>query len=248
MSGYNRGSFQQPVTGNFQNSGMGGFQGSQMGGIQPYGGFQNRGGLLGGMRGGPIGIRGGRGGMNPGGMMGMPMTGMSMGAMGGMGMSMPQLNGGGMGLQGMQGSYFHTHMNPAGLHGMSASPARRSLALIPKAMHFTTSTATISPPFSICEPRTPHLSNGPSSIWAHVTHYSPSSACSSPACLSSIVEAPGTTPSPYQHSTTLAERSLLTFTKAHYNPAFFTQQQGQPSSSSGDAIWNPHGAKRTRQE
>ncbi|KAF6237029.1 hypothetical protein HO173_004908 [Letharia columbiana] len=37
--------------------------------------------------------------------------------------------------------------------------------------------------------------------------------------------------------------------QAHYNPAFFTQQQqGQQGGSSGDANWNPHGAKRTRQE
>ncbi|KAL8722236.1 MAG: hypothetical protein Q9225_001223 [Loekoesia sp. 1 TL-2023] len=32
--------------------------------------------------------------------------------------------------------------------------------------------------------------------------------------------------------------------QAHYNPAFFNQQ----ASGSGDASWNPHGAKRTRQE
>lgn len=37
--------------------------------------------------------------------------------------------------------------------------------------------------------------------------------------------------------------------QAHYNPAFFAQQQqGQQSGGSGDANWNPHGAKRTRQE
>ena len=104
MSGYNRSGFQQPVTGSFQGSGMNGFQGPPIGGIQSYGGFQNRGAMMGGMRGGPMGMRGGRGGMNPGGMIGMPMV------MGGMGMSMPQMNGG-MGLQGMQGSHFHPHIN-----------------------------------------------------------------------------------------------------------------------------------------
>ena len=251
MSGYNRGSFQQPVTGNFQGSGMGGFQGPPMGGLQSYGGFQNRGGMMGGMRGGPMGIRGGRGGMSPGGMMGMPMTGMSMGAMGGMGMSMPQLNGGGMGMQGMQGSYFHTPMNPAGLYGLSASPTGRSLPFIPQAMHLTASAATILPPPPVCGRPAPPSSNGPSSTWAHITQYSPSSASNSPASLTSKVEAQRITPSPSQQSTTLAEESLLTGTQAHYNPAFFAQQQpqqGQPSSSSGDANWNPHGAKRTRQE
>ena len=110
MSGYSRGSFQQPVTGSFQGSGMGGFHGSTIGGMQSYGGFQNRGGMMGGMRGGQMGIRGGRG-VNPGGMMSMPMTGMGMAGMGGMGMSMSQM-GGGIGMQGMSSFYFHPHGSP----------------------------------------------------------------------------------------------------------------------------------------
>ncbi len=32
----------------------------------------------------------------------------------------------------------------------------------------------------------------------------------------------------------------------HFNPAFF--QQGQQVANAGDGNWNPHGAKRTRQE
>ena len=32
----------------------------------------------------------------------------------------------------------------------------------------------------------------------------------------------------------------------HFNPAFF--QQGQQAGNIGDGNWNPHGAKRTRQE
>lgn len=97
MTSYNRGGFQQPVTGGFQGSPMGGFQGSPMGGMQQYGGFQNRGGMMGVMRGGAMGMRGGRGGMGPNAMMGMPMGNMGMS---GMGMGMPQV--------GMQGQY-----NPA---------------------------------------------------------------------------------------------------------------------------------------
>ena len=92
MSSYNRGGFQQSRGGGYQTSSMPSFQG--MGGMQPYGGFQNRGGMMGGMRGGPMGMPGGRGGM-----MAMPMGGM-MGAMGGMGMGMPQM-GVAMGMQGM---------------------------------------------------------------------------------------------------------------------------------------------------
>jgi hypothetical protein len=54
-----------------------------MGGMQSYGGFNNRGNIMGGgMRGGPAGMRGRGGGMGPN-MMSMP----AMGAMGGMGMN-----------------------------------------------------------------------------------------------------------------------------------------------------------------
>lgn len=248
MSGYNRGGFQQPVTGSFQGSGMGGFQASPMGGMQSYGGFQNRAGMMGGMRGGPMGMRGGRGGMSPGGMMGMPMTGMGMGAMGGIGMSMPQMNGG-MGMQGMQGSYFHPYMNSVGLYGSSASLVEQPSPSIPKAMHYLPSASTSLPPPLIHGRPGPPKSSAPSSAWTHYTQYSPSSASNPPTCLSSQLEPPGTASAPSQQSTTLAGESSLTGIQAHYNPAFFAQQQqGQQSGSSADANWNPHGAKRTRQE
>ena len=248
MSGYNRGGFQQTVTGSFQGPGMGGFQGSPLGGMQSYGGFQNRGGMMGGMRSGPMGIRGGRGGMNPSGMMGMPMTGIGMGAMGGMGMSMPQLNGG-MGMQGMQGSQCHPLVNPVGLYGLSASRARQSLPSPPRVMRSSISVSTSLPPPLTRGRTAPPTGNAPSSVWAHYTQYSPSLASSSPPRFSSQVKTPGTASAPCKQSTTLAGESLLTGSQAHYNPAFFAQQQqGQPSGSSGDANWNPHGAKRTRQE
>jgi len=103
---------------------------------------------MGGMRGNPMSMRGGRGAMNPNGMMGIPMGGMNMGGMqgpmgnvGGMGMTMPQM-GAGMGMQG--------------------SPGFQGV-------------------------------------------------------------------------------------QQHYNSAFFPQQAGQ-SAIMGDSSWNPHGAKRTRQE
>ena len=248
MSGYNRGGFHQPVGGSFQASGMSGFQGSPMGGMQSYGGFQNRGAMMGGMRGGPMGIRGGRGGINSGGMMGMPMTGMGMGAMGGLGMSMPQLNGG-MGMQGMQGSHFPPYMDHVGLQEVSASPKEQSLPPIPQATQNTNSSLTGLHTLPIRGRVATPAGSASSSAWALYTQYSPSLASSSPTRVFSQVNTPGIASNPPQHNTTLAGRSLLTGTQAHYNPAFFSQQQqGQPSSNSGDANYNPHGAKRTRQE
>ena len=251
MPGYSRGGFQQPVTGSFQGSGMSGFQGSPMGGMQSYGGFQNRGGMMGGIRGGPMGMRGGRGGISSAGMMGMPMTGMGMATMGGMGMSMPQLNGG-MGMQGMQGSHFPPNINPIGLYGTSVHPGGQPSPSISHVMqHWASSPKSHSPP--IRGRAAPLTGNALSSAWAYYTQYSPSSASSSPTRLSSQVDDLGIASASFQHSTTLAGKSLLTGSQAHYNPAFFAQQQqqqqqGQPNSSSGDANWNPHGAKRTRQE
>ncbi|KAI4210249.1 MAG: hypothetical protein LQ351_006848 [Letrouitia transgressa] len=105
-SNYNRGGFQQTMSGGFHGGTPGGFQSNPMGGMQPYGTFQNRGGMMGGIRGGAMGMRGGRGGMGSNGMMGLPMGSMGMGMgmgsqMGGMGMGMPQM-GAGMGMQGTQ--------------------------------------------------------------------------------------------------------------------------------------------------
>jgi hypothetical protein len=75
---------------------MSGFAVNPMGG--QFGGGFNRGGMMGSMRGGPGGMRGGRGVIGNGMMGGMPMGGMPMGAMaGGMGvmpMNMGQMGGG----------------------------------------------------------------------------------------------------------------------------------------------------------
>jgi len=104
--GNNRGGFSNQgmnMGGGGFNQGMGGFPNAQMGG--QFGGF-NRGGMMGGMRGGPGVMRGGRGGMGNNMMGGMPMGGMPMMPMG---MNMGQMgnmpNGG---FQGMQ-----PHFNPA---------------------------------------------------------------------------------------------------------------------------------------
>ncbi|KAL8708256.1 MAG: hypothetical protein Q9220_006833 [cf. Caloplaca sp. 1 TL-2023] len=168
MSNYNRGGFQQPMNSGYQASPMGGFP--NMNGMQSYGGFQQRGGMMGNMRSGSIGMRGGRGGMSTNSMMGMPMGGMmgGMGGMGGMGIGMPQMSAA-MGMQGME-SVQHRPSSPF--------PAVHNRSDV------------------ICSP-------------------------------------PGQTG--FQGN------------QAHYNPAFFSQP-GQQVGGSTDASWNPHGAKRTRQE
>ena len=81
--GFRNNNFSSPMGGFQTNPMMGaGFQGPQMGGMPSYGGFNNRGNMMGGMRGG--GMRGrGAGPMGTPNMMGMP----TMNPMGGMGMS-----------------------------------------------------------------------------------------------------------------------------------------------------------------
>lgn len=251
MGGYQRGGFQQPMTGGFQ-GGVSGFQGSPMGGMQSYGGFQNRGGMAGGMRGGPTGMRGGRGGMN--GMMGMPMNGMGMGAMSGMGMSMPQMNAG-MGMQGMPGSYNRPSCNPLGRYAspaigpvwapFSATPAGSSTYSAPKARLYSPSGSgrggSSSP--NIRGGGAPKSNSDPGSAWASYTQYSPSAA-SPPPVYSSLPA----TAAPSQSSTALKRKSSVAGNQPHFNPAFFPQQQQGQQSPTGDSNWNPHGAKRTRQE
>ncbi|PGH12147.1 hypothetical protein AJ79_04441 [Helicocarpus griseus UAMH5409] len=132
--GYNRGgmaggfnpnrNFTSPMgAGGFQPAMGAGFQGAPVGGMQPYGGFNNRGGMMGNMRGGPGGMRGGRGGMGgptPNPMMpvgGVPNVGMGAMGMGGMPMGgMPNQMGGMMGgmpgNMGMQGQGGFQNQNP----------------------------------------------------------------------------------------------------------------------------------------
>ena len=244
MGGYNRGGFQQPMTGGFQ----GGFQGSPMAGMQPYGGFQNRGGMAGGMRGGPMGMRGGRGGMGNG-MMGMQMNGMGMGAMGGMGMNMPAM-GAGMGMQGMPTSYNYSNTNPFGHPhpGFSATPAVQYQSPAPQAQHYPGPPADSS---STTSHRTiaPGINGNPNSAWASYTQYS-SAAASPPPAYSTQAPIPGGNVTPSSTSRAALNRtSSWAGNQTHFNPAFFPQQQqGQQGSASPDANWNPHGAKRTRQE
>lgn len=102
--GYNRAGFQPPVPGNYQGPPMNGFQGSPMGGMQPYGGFQNHGGIMGNMRGDPMDIHNTRETIGPNGMMGMPMGGMGMGGMPVQNMGMGGM-GPGIGMQGENGTF-----------------------------------------------------------------------------------------------------------------------------------------------
>ena len=243
MSGFNRGGFQQPMAGGYPGSGMG-YQGSSMGGMQSYGGFQGRGAMTGGMRGGGMGMRGGRGAMHSNPMMGMPMGAMGMGGMGAMSMGMPQM-GGGMGMQGMAGSSSQPHHNSPARHGWPGMSAEASWPRVTQTQQFSpTGASSLSAPISIQGDRTAS-DNKPSSVWAGYTAYSttpPGDLNTNPPPYSPsriLVTAPS------QLSTTLKQSSSVTGTQTHFNPAFFPQgQQG----GTGDANWNPHGAKRTRQE
>ena len=247
MGGYNRGGFQQPMAGGFQS----GFQPSPMGGMQAYGGFQNRGGMAGGMRGGPMGMRGGRGGMGSG-IMGMPMTGMGMGPMGGMGMNMPQM-GVGMGMQGMPGSYNYPSVNPQGSSGLYARPAGQFRSPVLQAQQQPgPSSPGLLPPMQRGMSAPGRSSSNVGSAWAQYTHYAitPSTTPSTHSLTQMTNPTPGNLSAPPPPSSQMLNyRSSSVGNQAHFNPAFFPQQQqAQQGVGSPDASWNPHGAKRTRQE
>lgn len=246
-SGYNRGGFQQPAPGGFSGGPMGGFQNSQMGSMPQYGGFQNRGGMMGGMRGGQMNMRGGRGGMGPNGMMGMPMGNMgmpNMGAqLGGMGMGMPQI-----GMQGMHGFPNRSSPPVSGQYASQAGSFGRPPPTSPAARQpWTYGMATVPDPGVLGFPTdTPAPSGSCASL---VGDPAPAVSASLP------ISRPSTSasrnffnPSLHKQSGTLKTKLSITGqggfqgNQAQYNPAFFQQGQG------GDSSWNPHGAKRTRQE
>ena len=236
--GYNSrgGGFQQPMGQNFTPGSMnGGFQGGPMSGIQPYNGFNNRGGVMGNMRGGNMGMRGGRGGMNNG-MMGMPMGGMGMPPMGAMAMGMPQM-GAGMGMQGMQ--YNDFLRNPAGPSQQQYFPFTRSSTP-------TTGSITLRNSVSYSAAGLPVPRFGNTFAW------SPSRVSSSPPlpCLSaSAVQPESNQDGRLKRKSSDSGPVGFQGPGAHYNPAFFPNQQGGgPAGGAVDAHYNPHGAKRTRQE
>lgn len=249
MPGYNRGGFQGAMTTGFQGAPMGGFQGAPMGGMQQYGGFQpNRGGMMGGMRGGgPMGMHGGRGGMNPNGMMGMPMGGMGMvgmggmagpmGGMGGMGMGMPQM-GGAMGMQGMHGFYDRRAIAPASLAGQymaqAPAPSRPSLA---GWLHGSAA-------------QSPGPSRFPNSVVANTMGYPPQTPSPMPTSTLTIPMLSSQNSSLRRNLSQSGQGGFQGGPQAHYNPAFFPQQQNQQvvGGVAGDSAWNPHGAKRPRPE
>ena len=249
-SSYNRGGFQQPSTGGFQGGPMGGFQNAPMGGMQQYGGFQSRGGMMGGMRGGPMGMRGGRGGIGPNGMMSMPMGNMGMpniGAqMGGMGMGMPQ-----MGMQGMHGLPVYPSPHVSGQYMSQASPLGGSLS--------AANVAGQSPIFGLATSSGsgatgfPYSALNRSGSWANLVQYSGSAVTppSTPSGNLASATANSVSPSPSEQSgmlkrsPSISGQSAFQGNQAQYNPAFFQHGQGGAAS---EANWNPHGAKRTRQE
>lgn len=240
---YNRGGFQQPATGGFQGGAMGGFQNTAMGGMQQYGGFQNRGGMLGGMRSGPMGMRGGRGGMGPNGLMGMTIGNMgmpNMGAqMGGMGMGMPQ-----MGMQGMHGLPVHPSPHTSGQNTPRASPYAGSFSATSVAGQSPAYGAAMGPGSSAMG--FPYSASNQSGSYANVAQY-PGYAPIAPTISVGLSWSPSMKPSSSQSSTLKRTSSSpgqggFQGNQVPYNPVFFQQGQG------GDGSWNPHGAKRTRQE
>lgn len=269
MSGYNRGGFQQPIGGGFPGNTMGGFQGAPMGTLSSYGGFQNRGGMMGGMRGGSMGMRGGRGGMNPNAMMSMSMGGMGMAGVGpqmnGMGMAMPQM-GAAMGMPGMPPSHTYSYTT-SGPYPSSTLPATQ-FHTSPQIMgqHQQTSSAQTRhhPPvhtgvYPSPKPEAPSATArslaGPT--WETLMQYSAPGSSTAPSFFPSqlVTATLSVNPSPPNESVMLnrsasrAGQAGFQSAQAHYNPAFFQQQpQGQQGVGGADSAWNPHGAKRTRQE
>ena len=268
MPSYNRGGFQQSMTGGFPVPQMGGFQGSPMSGMPPYGGFQNRGGI-GGMRGGAMNMRGGRGGMSATGMMGMPMGNMGMGVIGaqmnGMAMGMPQM-GAAMGMQGMQVSYNNFYVNLAESQPSSVILARPRYASSPPAGQYVSSPIPAGHCSSPERDANAFISAGGTSsnsrpppshrpTWAPLTRYLPLVPSHDPAHFPSH-PVPTASSISYAHKQNGMLNGRPSHTgpvgfpgaQPHYNPAFFPQAQQQQSVGAGDTTWNPHGAKRTRQE
>jgi hypothetical protein len=275
-------SYSGPMGGGFQGNPMGGgFQGGPMGAMPPYGGgFQNRGGMMGNMRGGG-GMRGGRGGMGgPSGMM--PMGGMPAGMpgmpnpMGGMGMGNM---GGGMGMQGMTGFRQYQPTNPTHpLPGsyMRPAPMGQMQPLVYRANSL--------PPVGAVPMNMPMPVPAAGRPQGQVPAYYPQSQIPGPApstqaqVLSSHQPQPLESPNSRQSSTPLSPYYTLSpnpipdryspekqqqqlkrdhsgqpgFGGApHFNPAFFQGggAGGQVGGvGGGEGNWNPHGAKRTRQE
>lgn len=266
MSNYNRGGFQQPLTGGFQGNAINGFQGAPMGGIPSYGGFQTRGGMMGGMRGGQMGIRGGRGGMNQNGMMGMPMNGMGMGGMGaqmnGMSMGMPQM--GAIGMQGTQASHNYPSTDPMGNLPFSAIPAGQQHPPSNLSRQYGSPTIpagqldssrmrdliSLEAGRPSCDTQSPRRLT-----WSTMTQYASPATSAAPTRFPSqfVVSASPIAPSTPDQSGLLnrsasrAGQGGFQGAQPHYNPAFFPQQPQGQSGVGGDS-WNPHGAKRTRQE
>ncbi|MCJ1404200.1 hypothetical protein MMC11_007425 [Xylographa trunciseda] len=230
LGGYNRGGFQPAMPGGYQTPPMNTFQAPPMGGMPSYGGFQNRGAMM-GMRGNPMSMRGGRG---ANGMIGIPMGGMNMGGMqgpmGGMGMTMPQIGAG----MGMQGNYvfpttgFWQPHQPSVLY--SQPPLHSSASSIMSA-----STSSLPPAIG------PAAYPPSTSVTFHYSPTAPRAILAEEDIQVSSVD------------TTLKRKSYDIGTpgfqgaQQHYNSAFFPQQVGQ-GTVMGDSSWNPHGAKRTRQE
>lgn len=145
-------------------------------------------------------------------------------------------------MQGMPGSYNQPHVKPTVPYGSSAVPPGYSTYITPVIGQHSPSGPAGSPAPVTLGGSVPRPSRSPGTAWASYTQYS-SPSTNSPAAFASQATAPGSSFPPLQ-STTLKLESSMTGNQAHFNPAFFPQGQ----QVGGDSSWNPHGAKRTRQE
>ncbi|KAI9836981.1 MAG: hypothetical protein M1837_003141 [Sclerophora amabilis] len=233
-----------PAHGGMQGAPMPGFQGGQMGGMPNFGGYQNRGGMMNGMRGGNSnsnisGHRAGRGSIPPQHMIGnMP----NIAAMSGMAMGIPMssmsgnMGMGSMNMQGMNG------FNPAAaMTGGANSPTMGTymgrggagpLGQAVSANHTAAgSPSQMSPlPFS----------------WAMRPN---AASASSPPTVMAAAMPNMTLKRDFCQSTGQGGFQQQQNPAPHFNPNFFNQSQGAGGGGGGDGgNWNPHGAKRPRPE
>ena len=182
---------------------------------------------MGGMRGGSM-MRGGRGGISPSPMMGMPMGGMNMagmaGPMGPMSMGMPPMNG--VGLQGMHDTFASPEISHAfNSWVITARVGMGRLLLLEPGARFITLLHILRQ----------HSQAKAPSPFHYVTATHPSTPVNTYSHMNNLLTL----------DSSLAGPAGFQGGQSHYNPTFFPQQG---PSGVADANWNPHGAKRTRQE
>jgi hypothetical protein len=152
------------------------------------------------------------------------------------------------------GQYPSSTTPTAQFHSIPQLPGQRALSAL-QAMQQTFIKSEVYPP----QPKTASGSTRPSqrSTWVALTQYSaPANSTAPTRFRSQLVATTNPLNPPSINQSEMLNRNALHAgqagfqgAQAHYNPAFFPQQQQDQQSVGGaDSAWNPHGAKRTRQE